>query len=138
MQVKSFLRENNKTIRIIKIVIASLLGLMVIIDIVLVFLEDKGFPTFSKVIEENRTELIWLNFLLGGLIAKVFYNRIVHTKQRELSGFLAFFAMIVLLFVLGRVFTIELDTPYHLLIMICGGILAHRAWPQYIHDESTE
>ena len=75
MGVRSFLKKYANTVRVIKIVIASLLGVMVVIDIVLVQLDDLGFPTFSEVIKDNRTQLIWLNFLLSGLVAKVFYNR---------------------------------------------------------------
>ncbi|MCL6273080.1 hypothetical protein M3P19_03615 [Muricauda sp. 2012CJ35-5] len=135
--MKNFVEKNKKALKIIKIVIATLLGIMVIIDIILVRLEDRGFPTFSEVIKNNRTSLIWLNFLLGGLVAKVFYNRVVTTKEREISGFFTFLAMLILLYAFGRLFTIEIDTPYHLLIMICGGILAYRAWPQYIQDDET-
>lgn len=132
----TFLERHTKTIRVIKRIIAFLLGAMVIIDIVLVKLEDRGFPTFSEVIMDHRTSLIWLNFLLGGLVAKVFYNRKVTTKRREISGFFTFLAMLVLLFALGQLFTITIETEYHLLIMVCGGILAHRAWPQYIKHEN--
>lgn len=137
MGVRSFLRKYANTIKVIKIVIASLLGAMVVIDIVLVQLDDLGFPTFSEVIRDKRTQLIWLNFLLSGLIAKVFYNRKVTTKRREISGFFTFLAIIILLFALGKFITTEIGTPYQLLIMVCGGILAHRVWPQYIHDEDA-
>ncbi|MEM9647888.1 MAG: hypothetical protein AAF969_05360 [Bacteroidota bacterium] len=136
--MKTFIQQHTRAIKVIKIIVASLLGIMVIIDIVLVRLEDRGFPTFSEVIKANRTSLIWLNFLLGGLVAKVFYNRKVETKRREISGFFTFLAMLVLLFAFGQLFTIEIDTPYHLLIMVCGGILAHRAWPQYVQHGGTQ
>ena len=135
--MKPLSEQNKKALRTIKIVVAALLGIMVVIDIVLVSLEDRGFPTFSEVIKNDRTSLIWLNFLLGGLVAKVFYNRKVTTKEHEISGFFTFLAMLVLLFFLGKLFTIQIETPYHLLIMVCGGILAYRAWPQYLKDEDT-
>ncbi|WP_420399987.1 hypothetical protein [Flagellimonas sp.] len=135
--MKPLSEKNKNALKIIKIVVAALLGIMVVIDIVLVSLEDRGFPTFSEVIKNDRTSLIWLNFLLGGLVAKVFYNRKVTTKEHEISGFFTFLAMLVLLFFLGKLFTIQIETPYHLLIMVCGGILAYRAWPQYLKDEDT-
>jgi len=84
--MRNFFLRNLKTLRTIRTVLAILLGTMIIIDIVLVMLQTKGYPTFSEVVKDQRSELIWLNFLLGGLVGKVFYNRIVYTKKTEISG----------------------------------------------------
>ncbi|MGQ8335031.1 hypothetical protein ACUNWD_00655 [Sunxiuqinia sp. A32] len=129
--MKAFLQRNRRTIRIIRTIAGILFGLMIIIDIVLVNLEGKGFPTFSKVIRDNRTELIWFSFFYGGLMAKVFFNRRVDIKAKELSGFIAFMMMVILLFALGQLIPVELGTGYQVLLMVCGGVLAYRVWPQY-------
>ncbi len=138
--MKLDIKKNAKTIKIAKIVIASILGLMIVTDIVLVILglNNDNVPTFSKVIKDHRTGLIWLNFLLGGLIAKIFYNRKVYTKRKEISGFFAFVAVSFVLVALGQLLPEELGNGIHLLIMVCGGILAHIAWPQYTEDEAAQ
>jgi hypothetical protein len=129
--MRTFLKSQLKTIRIVKVIVASLLAVMILIDVVLVMLEKKNFPTFSWVIRDNRPSLIWFTFLFGGLVAKVFYNRKVRVKESEVTGFLAFTSIVALLFVLGRL--IETTDSWHqLFILVCGGILAYRVWPQYI------
>ncbi|WP_036385435.1 hypothetical protein [Muricauda sp. MAR_2010_75] len=134
------IKKNEKSIKIAKIVVASILGLMVLADIILVAvgISNSEVPTFSRVIEENRTGLIWLNFLLGGLVSKIFYNRKVEVKRKEISGVFAFMAVIVILGVLGQLLPEKLDNSVHFAIMIAGGLMAHFAWPQFIvHESST-
>ncbi|SEJ73231.1 hypothetical protein SAMN05192553_11028 [Cyclobacterium xiamenense] len=126
-----FLKSHLSEIRTIKIVVASLLALMVLIDIVLVMLEGKEFPTFSYVVKNLRHRLIWFTFLYGGLVAKIFFNRKVGEQEKEATGLLAFFSMVFLLFVLGRNLEGEPSLFLQVLLMISGGILAYRAWPQY-------
>jgi peptidoglycan/LPS O-acetylase OafA/YrhL len=136
--MRNFFLRNLKTLRTIRTVLAILLGTMIIIDIVLVMLQTKGYPTFSEVVKDQRSELIWLNFLLGGLVGKVFYNRIVYTKKTEISGFFAFLSIIVLLGILGQLEHFELNTWHHLATMLCGAIVGQRIWPQYISHDATD
>ena len=134
------IKKNQKTIKIAKIVIASILGLMILADIVLVILgkSNDDVPTFSKVIKQNRTYLIWLNFLLGGLVSKIFYNRVVYVKNTEISGVFAFATALLLLWVLGQFLPLKLGTEVHLAIMVAGGLMARFAWPQYLVSDSTQ
>jgi len=132
--MKAFLQRNVKGLRIIKAIVASLLGIMVLIDIVLVMLEQKGFDSFSWVVRDNRSSLIWLTFLFGGLVSKIFYNRKVDLKEWEVSGFLTFMVMTILLFAFGQLifqYGIKVDTEYQFMLLVSGAILAYRAWPQY-------
>ncbi len=134
------IQKNEKSIKVAKIVIASILGLMILTDIVLVAvgISNSEVPTFSRVIEENRTGLIWLNFLLGGLVSKIFYNRKVEVKRKEISGVFAFAAILIILGVLGQFLPEKLNNMIHFAIMLAGGVMAHFAWPQYIvHESST-
>ncbi|MBI0400619.1 MAG: hypothetical protein GYB55_05990 [Cytophagales bacterium] len=130
-KLKRFLKRHLSEIRTIKIVIAVLLGLMVIIDIVLVTLEGKEFPTFSLVVKELRHRLIWFTFLYGGLVAKIFYNRKVGEKEKEVTGLMAFFSIVFLLFVIGRQLETAPSLFLQMVLLLSGGILAYRAWPQY-------
>ena len=128
---KRFLKNHLSEIRTIKIIVAVLLALMVIIDIVLVALETKDFPTFSFVVKTLRHRLIWFTFLYGGLVSKIFYNRKVGEKEKEVTGLLAFFSMVVLLFVIGRNLETAPGLFLQVLLLVTGGIMAYRAWPQY-------
>lgn len=128
---KRFLKNHLSEIRTIKIVVATLLGLMVLIDIVLVTMEGKDFPTFSYVVKDLRHRLIWLTFLFGGLVAKIFYNRKTSDKKKEITGMFAFFSMVLLLFVIGRNLETAPGLLLQLLLLVCGGMLAYSAWPQY-------
>lgn len=132
------LKKHTGTIRKIKIVIASLLGVMVLIDVVLVALEKYGYPTFSWVVRDNRTSLVWLTFLFGGLVAKVFYNRTVKKASSETKGFMIFFTMVIILAVMGRSCVVPMDTYGEFLILIAGGLFAHGVWPQYRVKSSDE
>ncbi|NAY90700.1 hypothetical protein GTQ34_02105 [Muricauda sp. JGD-17] len=134
------IKKNQKAIKIAKIVIASILGLMILADIILVKLgmSNDEVPTFSKVIKQNRTSLIWLNFLLGGLVSKIFYNRIVYVKRTEISGVFAFMTVILVLWVLGQFLPNKLDNMVHFAVMLGGGIMARFAWPQFVVSESTK
>ncbi len=125
------LKKHSGAIRKIKMVIAALLGVMVLIDVVLVAMEKYGYPTFSWVVRDNRTTLVWLTFLFGGLIAKVFYNRTVKTATSETKGFMVFFTMVVILAVIGRSCVIPMDTFGEFMMLIAGGLFAHGVWPQY-------
>lgn len=128
--MRAFLKRYVKSIRVVKAIVAALLGIMVIIDIVLVMLEQKNYPTFSWVIRDNRPTLIGLTFLIGGLIAKVYYNRKVKVKDQEWTGFLAFMSVVAMLTVLGH--SIEaIGYINELIVILCGGVVAHRIWPQY-------
>ena len=104
---------------------------MVLIDIVLVALEGKDYPTFSYVVKDLRHRLIWFTFLFGGLVSKIFYNRIVGEKKKEITGLFAFFSIVLLLFVLGRNLETAPSLFLQLLLLVSGGFLAYRAWPQY-------
>ncbi len=137
MQIRNFFLRNLKTLRTIRTVLAILLGTMIVIDIVLVALGEE-YPTFSEVIKRDRSELIWLNFLLGGLVGKVFYNRIVYTKKIEVSGFFAFLSLLFLLGFLGQLEDFELNTRYQLGVMLTGAIVGQRIWPQYISHDATD
>lgn len=137
MIFRNFFLRNLKTLKTIRTILAIVLGTMIIIDIVLVALGDE-YPTFSEIVKDQRSELIWLNFLLGGLVGKVFYNRIVYTKKPEISGFFAFLSILVLLGFLGQLESFQLETWHQLLVMITGAIVGQRIWPQYVADEPTE
>ncbi len=134
------IKKSQKAIKVAKIVIASILGLMILADIILVIVgkSNDEVPTFSKVIKQNRTSLIWLNFLLGGLVSKIFYNRVVYVKNTEISGVFAFLTVILVLWVLGQFLPDELNNMVHLAIMLGGGLMARFAWPQFIVSESTK
>lgn len=132
MSVKSFLQKEVRKIRIIKMIIGILLAIMILTDVVLVILEKNDYPTFSWVVRDHRTQLAWFSFLYGGLVAKIFYNRSVPLKGSEVSGFLAFVCMLVLLFVLCHLIPVPLGTEHELLLLVCGAVLAYRAWPQYM------
>ena len=114
------IKKSQKAIKVAKIVIASILGLMILADIILVIVgkSNDEVPTFSKVIKQNRTSLIWLNFLLGGLVSKIFYNRVVYVKNTEISGVFAFLTVILVLWVLGQFLPDELNNMVHLAIML--------------------
>jgi hypothetical protein len=128
---KRFLKKHLSEIRTIKIIVAVLLGLMVLIDIALVTLEAKDFPTFSYVVKNLRHRLIWFTFLYGGLVSKIFFNRKVGEKEKEVTGLLAFFSMVFLLFVIGRNLETAPGLFLQVLLLVSGGIMAYRAWPQY-------
>ena len=134
MGLRSYLLKHLRTLNTIRLVLAVLLGAMVVIDIILVILGDE-YPTFSEVVEHNRSELIWLNFLLSGLIAKIYFNRKVTTKKKEISGFFGFLAIIILLFAIGQIEGFKVEPWHQVLVMICGAYLGHRVWPQYIFEE---
>lgn len=78
-----------------------------------------------------RHRLIWFTFLYGGLVAKIFYNRKVGEQEKEATGLLAFFSMVFLLFVIGRNLETAPSLFLQVLLLVTGGILAYRAWPQY-------
>ncbi len=133
MKLRFLLLRHLKTINTIRLILAILFGVMVVLDIILVILGDE-YPTFSEVVEHNRSELIWLNFLLSGLIAKVFFNRKVSVKKKEISGFFGFLAMLILLFAIGQIEGLQIAPWIQVLIMLCGGYLGHRVWPQYVFE----
>ncbi|MEM9327188.1 MAG: hypothetical protein AAGA85_16085 [Bacteroidota bacterium] len=126
----------KKQLRVIKGIILGLLIAMVAIDLVLVFSEEQGFPTFSKVFLDHRTELIWVNFLYGGVMTKIFWYRTVDKPRWEFSGFLIFAGIVVALFITGMLLTLEVSTPYQILILIGGGAAAYAIWPQYVPTTS--
>ena len=130
-RLNKFLKRHLSEIRTIKIVVAAMLGLMVLVDIVLVTLEGKDYPTFSYVVKNLRHRLIWFTFLYGGLMAKIFYNRKVGEKEKEVTGLLAFFSMVFLLFVIGRHLETAPSLFLQVILLVTGGIMAYRAWPQY-------
>jgi|TARA_R110002111_G_scaffold122684_2_gene186441 hypothetical protein len=130
-KLNKFLKRHLSEIRTIKIVVAVMLGLMLLIDIVLVTLEGKDYPTFSYVVKNLRHRLIWFTFLYGGLMAKIFYNRKVGEKEKEVTGLLAFFSMVFLLFVIGRHLETAPSLFLQIILLVTGGIMAYRAWPQY-------
>ncbi|EPR65684.1 hypothetical protein ADICYQ_5319 [Cyclobacterium qasimii M12-11B] len=110
---------------------ASMLGLMVLIDIVLVTLEGKDYPTFSLVVKTLRHRLIWFTFLYGGLMAKIFYTRKVGVKKKEVTGLVVFFSIVLLLFGIGRHLETAPNLLLQVLLLLIGGIVAYSVWPQY-------
>lgn len=131
---KSYLQAHVGAIKRIKTVLAVLLGLMILADVVLVFLDKHGFPTYSRVVDSHQNEFIWLSFLYGGLVAKVFFNRKAKEISKEVHGFLAFASVVYLLFLFGGIFQQHIDDlhlGYQLLLIGVGGYVAYRAWPQY-------
>lgn len=130
-QINKTLSTHPRAIKWIKGIIAALLIIMVLIDVVLVALEARCYPTFSWVVRDNRTHLIWLVFLFGGLVAKIFYNRTVKTPEAETKGFFAFAAVVLFLMVLGRQCVVPMDATTGALLLISGGMFAHGIWPQY-------
>jgi hypothetical protein len=138
--MKSFLHRNWETLKKIKVILAIMLGAMIVIDIILVALGPKGWPTFSKVVLETQDKLIWLTFLFGGLVAKIFYNRKVDRVGQELSGFSSFMVIVGLLFLLGYYDFVPKDVPneIQLAFLLSGGILAYRVWPQYVNPEQKQ
>lgn len=131
----AYLRKHLTAIRRAKAVLAALLALMILVDLLLVYLDKYDFPTFSWVIDEYQNEFIWLSFLYGGLVAKVFFNRTAAEKSKEVHGFLAFACMVLMLFLFGGLFQQhqlpELNLGYQLMLLAFGGYVAYRAWPQY-------
>ncbi len=132
--MKRFVQEHPKGIRTVRIVLAALLALMIVVDIVLVFLDGQGFPTFSRVVDGKQDGFLWFTFLFGGLVAKVFFNRKVKEKDREITGVIAFGSIVLLLYLLG--FQLhdelpELGLAHQCLVLLVGGYVAHRVWPQY-------
>ncbi|WP_339924812.1 hypothetical protein [uncultured Cyclobacterium sp.] len=130
-KLESFLKRHLSEIRTIKIIVASMLGLMVLIDIVLVTMEGKDYPTFSLVVKNLRHRLIWFTFLYGGLMAKIFYNRKTSDKKKEVNGLFAFFSLVLLLFVGGRFLETAPSLLFQLVLLVAGGIMAHWVWPQF-------
>ena len=107
---------------------------MVIIDVFLVFNEANGFPTFSKVFKDHRAELIWMNFLYGGLMTKIFFNRTVNLAAKEVWGFSGYLSIMFLVGLLGYLIPEEPHNLVHLAIMFIGGYVAYRIWPKYVMD----
>jgi hypothetical protein len=136
--MNTFLQTHIRKIRIAKHVISGMLGIMIFIDIVLVMLEKRDWPTFSWVIRDHRPTVLWLTFFFGGLVAKIFYNRKIDLKEKEVTGFLAFMSVVAMLFVLGYSIP-TVNFMNELIVLLCGGIVAYRIWPQYESSEkSTE
>ena len=135
--MKTFLQSNVSVIRRINTALACMLGVMILIDIVLVMLEKRDYPTFSWVVRDHRPTLLWLTFLFGGLIAKVFYNRSIAYKEKEFSGFLGFMAVASMLLVLGyRIPSVGFWDEF--ITLACGGVVAYRIWPQYVPAKRRE
>ncbi|HYG02030.1 MAG TPA: hypothetical protein VD927_06260 [Chryseosolibacter sp.] len=129
--MKAFLKSNIKGILRIKAAVAVMLGIMIIIDIILVMLEKRAYPTFSWVVRDHRPTLLWLTFLFGGLVSKVFYNRSIAYKEKEFTGFLGFMSVVSMLFVLGHRIP-SVGFWDELVTLACGGAVAYRIWPQYV------
>ena len=136
MNMKAYLKAHVRGIRIIKAIVGIMFGLMIVIDIILVMLEPREYPTFSVVIRDHRPGLMWLTFVFGGVVSKVFFNRRVHQDtDRESTGFLGFMLVAAMLFVLG--FGMESVSNWdQLVILLCGGGVAYRIWPQYGIDKA--
>ncbi len=118
-----------KYLKAVRTIIIVVFSALVLIDLYLVFSED--YPTFSKVFHVYRKGLVWMSFVFGGLIFKIFFNRPANSWKSELYGFGVFLACAILIFFLARF--IEF-TPTNLLefsLMAVGGILARIFWPQY-------
>ena len=134
-RINKTLSAHPKAIKWIKAGIAILLITMVVIDVVLVALEARCYPTFSWVVRDNRTHLIWLVFLFGGLVSKIFYNRKVKTAQTETNGFFVFAAVVLFMMVLGRQCVVPMDACAGALLLMSGGVFAYGIWPQYVKPD---
>lgn len=128
---KTFLANNKKALRWAKLIIACALGLMIVIDIILVRLESRDFPTFSWVVRDHRPTLLWFTFLFGGLVAKIYYNRPISVADKEFTGFAGFMCVAAMLFVLGYNIP-SVGFWDELVVILCGGVVAYRIWPQYV------
>lgn len=123
----------RSTINTIKKILIILFSILVILDVWLVFYED--LPTFSYVVKKNRTNLIWLTFLFGGLVSKIFYNKKTEKKKSEFVGMGVFLLMIMALIFLGHKFDgiYTITTSQQFVLMLAGGFFSYLLWPQYHH-----
>ncbi|MBX2877086.1 MAG: hypothetical protein KTR30_33510 [Saprospiraceae bacterium] len=119
--------------KVAKIIVVSLLAILLVVDVILVFRDD--IPTYSAFIKENRTRLLWLTFTLGGLTSKIYYNRSTSEILQEINGFLSFLFMVIIVLMTGLVLSLVdglvIPTFVQLLVLLSGGYLSHRFWPQY-------
>jgi hypothetical protein len=128
------IKKHPKEIKIIKGIVVAIFSLLVISDIVLVALQDKCFPTYSWLVRDNRSYLIWLPFLFGGLVSKIYFCRIVYKPESEIKGFFLFCSILLLLIVLGRQCLIKVDAFIGLLLLVSGGFCSFSVWPQFVED----
>lgn len=119
----------EKTIRII---VFGFIVALIIIDIYLV--KDTEKATFSLLIKNNKPEFIWLTFLFGGLVSKIFYNRKTKKKIAEKIGATFFLIITTVLFFYGGSLTSsdnDIVNQFQLPLLIGGGFSAIVLWPQY-------
>jgi len=124
--IEQSLEKHHKKVKIAIIIIFSAL---ILIDVYLVF--DSDFPTFSRVFLINRTGLIWMTFLYGTLIAKIFFNQPTYEKKKEIRGLIGVLIIAIFLFILGWNTKTEVRTEWQVFLMLIGGIYANLFWPQY-------
>jgi len=134
--MQSYFKKNVKRVKVFMTILAVLLGTMIVIDVVLVALGPKGWPTFSKVVLETQSKLVWLTFLFGGLVAKIFYNRQVPGFGQELSGFASYMALVFIIFLLGHygLFPKDVSNEIQFTVLVLGGFFAYGMWPQYLQN----
>ncbi|MEM9928754.1 MAG: hypothetical protein AAF840_02945 [Bacteroidota bacterium] len=112
---------------------------LIIIDVVLVTDWTK-YPTFSEVVEQERTLLMGFTFLFGGLFAKIYYNQKTSIKGKDKRGVIIFSTLVLLLSFLGffakqNGFTVA--TWQQLVLLISGGVVAYLVWPQFKEPDIT-
>jgi len=116
--------------------IIGLFVILAVIDLILVF-NKFDYPTFSKVVKENRSNFIWLTFVYGGLVSKVFYNRIVSSKSKEKIGVIGFVLIAIILFAIGINIEKEKVPEYlQIALLVFGGAYNYLFWPQYRMDHN--
>ena len=125
-------------IKTVKLVLMLFFIILIIIDIYLVF-NKHSYPTYSLFVKVNRTSLIWLTFLYGGLVSKIFFNKKTNNKKKSLYGVIGFFSMTVGLFFTGMSLPngYVVSTLIQFPLLISGMLLAHFIWPQYIAYSAT-
>ncbi len=105
---------------------------LILIDVYLVFNKPR-YPTFSLFVKVNRTSLIWLTFLYGGLVSKIFFNKKTTNKKKSLYGVVGFFSTTIGLSFIGMSLSNSyvISTLIQFFLLMSGILLAHFIWPQY-------
>lgn len=123
--------SKNKALNIARILIVVFFVIAIVIDFVLVFTEE--FPTFSAVIKKHRNELIPFSFLFGGLISKIYLNRLTKEKKRETFGLIVFILILTGLAILGQILpsSPEISVEQQIILLLAGAFYTIAFWPQF-------
>ena len=89
-------------------------------------------------VKENRSSFIWLTFVFGALVAKVFFNRRTPYRRTEIYGVIGFLIVSIILFFIGIILgDVIVPTWAQLLLLLFGGAYAFTFWPQYSYRDSV-